>query len=172
MTYKVPLPFIKYVCYTCEWVLCENLCKHQVVILLTCTDFIKKNIIQYCVSWYGYDHGGFVAMFVNCTYLHNYDNEFDDEKADEDHSEKPWVVDMCGLMMLDHASPNVEKKKDHNQPSSSSIPIEKMFVQMGDIMQEIINEVKEGGIQFIDHTTSLLRVNAIDVQSICLFQGE
>jgi len=32
MTYKVPLPFTKYVCCTCEWVLHGNLCKHQVVV--------------------------------------------------------------------------------------------------------------------------------------------
>ncbi len=37
MTYKVPLPFTKYVCCTCEWVMHGNLCKHQVAILLTCT---------------------------------------------------------------------------------------------------------------------------------------
>ncbi len=39
---------------------------------------------------------------------------------------------------------------------------------MGDIMQGIINEVKEGGVQLIDHTTSLLRVIEIDVQGIHL----
>jgi hypothetical protein len=39
----------------------------------------------------------------------------------------------------------VEKEKDHNQPSSSSTSIEKAIAWMGDIMQEIINEVKEGG---------------------------
>jgi hypothetical protein len=39
---------------------------------------------------------------------------------------------------------------------------------MGDIMQEIINEVKEGGVQLIDHTTSLLCVIATNVQSIRL----
>jgi hypothetical protein len=44
-------------------------------------------------------------------------------------------------------SPNVEKENDHNQPSSSSAPTEKIFASMGDIMQEIINEVKEGGVQ-------------------------
>ncbi len=42
MTYKVPLPFTKYVYCTCEWALRGNLCKHQVAIFLTCTDFIKK----------------------------------------------------------------------------------------------------------------------------------
>ncbi len=42
--------------------------------------------------------------------------------------------------------PNVGKKKDHNQPSSSSTSMEKAFVRMGDIMQKITNEVKEGGV--------------------------
>jgi len=39
---------------------------------------------------------------------------------------------------------------------------------MGNIMQKIINEVKEGGVQFIDHTISLLRVIETNVQSIRL----
>ncbi len=42
-----------------------------------------------------------------------------------------------------------------------------MFIQMGDIMQEIINEVKEGGVQLIDHTTLLLHVIAPNVWGIC-----
>jgi len=62
------------------------------------------------------------------------DNESDDEKANGNHSEKPWVVDMCELMRLDDTSPNVEKKKDHNQPSSSSTSMEKTLARMGDIM--------------------------------------
>jgi len=108
MTYKVPFPFTKYVCCACEWALRGNLCKHQVAIFLTCTDLIKKNIIQYCGTWYGFDYGGFAAMFANPTYLHIYDNEFDDEKADE---ENPWVVNMCKHMRPNDTSPNVEKKK-------------------------------------------------------------
>jgi hypothetical protein len=39
---------------------------------------------------------------------------------------------------------------------------------MGDIMHEIINEIKEGGVQFINHTTSLLCVVTIDVRGIHL----
>jgi hypothetical protein len=34
---------------------------------------------------------------------------------------------------------------------------------MGDIMQKIINEVKEGGVQLIDHNISLLLVIATNV---------
>ncbi|CAK9218640.1 unnamed protein product [Sphagnum troendelagicum] len=107
-------------------------------------------------------------MFTDLTYLHIYDNESDDEEADEDHFEKPWVVDMCELMRPDDTSSNVEKEKDHNQPSSSSTSTKKMFARMGAIMQEIINEVKEGGVQLIDHTTSLLHVIATDEQGIRL----
>ncbi len=85
MTYKVPFPFTKYICCTCEWVLCGNLCKHQVVIISTCIDFNKENIIQYCGTWYGSDCGGFATMFANPTYLHIYDNESNDEDNNEDH---------------------------------------------------------------------------------------
>jgi hypothetical protein len=46
--------------------------------------------------------------------------------------------------------------------------MEKTFAQIGDIMQKIINEVKEGGVQLIDHTTSLLRVIATNVRGIHL----
>jgi hypothetical protein len=68
--------------------------KHQVAIFLTCTNLTKKYIIQYCGTWYGFDHEGFATMFEDPTYLHIYDNEFDDEKIDKNHLEKPWVVDM------------------------------------------------------------------------------
>jgi hypothetical protein len=43
--------------------------------------------------------------------LQIYDNEYDDEKANEDHFEKPWVVDMCELMKPDDTSPIVKKRK-------------------------------------------------------------
>jgi hypothetical protein len=94
---------------------------------------ISLNIVQYCETWYGFDHEGFITMFVDLTYLHIYDNEHDDEKVDEYHSEEPWVVDMCELMKPNDTSPNVGKKKDHNQPSSSSIPTEKNICSNGSL---------------------------------------
>ncbi len=36
--------------------------------------------------------------------------------------------------------------------------MEIILTQMGDVMQEIIYEIKKGGIQLIDHATSLLHV--------------
>ncbi len=64
VTYKVSLLFTKYVSYTCEWVLCENLCKHQVVILLMCIDFTKENIIQYYGTCYGSNREGFQTLYI------------------------------------------------------------------------------------------------------------
>jgi hypothetical protein len=75
-------------------------------------------------------------MFVDLTYLHIYDNESNDEEVDENHFEEPWIVDMCEFMTPNDTSLNVEKKKDHNQLSSSSTPMEKSLAQMGDIMQK------------------------------------
>jgi len=62
-----------------------------------------------------------------------------------------------------HTHKNHNKIKSFRIPSniclkSSSTPVEKSFTWMGDIMQEIINEVKEGAVQLINHTTSLLCV--------------
>jgi len=88
VTYKGWLPFTKYVSYTCEWVLRENLCKHQIVIFLACIDFTKENIIQYCGTCYGSNCEDFVVMFADFTYLHLYNNEFNDE-PNEDDIEKP-----------------------------------------------------------------------------------
>jgi hypothetical protein len=87
-----------------------------------------KKISFNIVRWYGSNHGGFVAMSVDPTYLHIYDNESIDEKADENHSKKPWVVDVFWLMTLNDTSPNVEKEKDHNRLSNSFSPMEKMLV--------------------------------------------
>jgi hypothetical protein len=62
-------------------------------------------------------------MVANPTYLHLYDNEFNDGEPNEDDIEEPWVVNMGGLLTLDVTSPNVEGEKDHNQPSISNAPI-------------------------------------------------
>jgi hypothetical protein len=53
---------------------------------------------------------------------------------------------MGGLLTLDDTSPNVEGNKNHNQPSISNALAERALAQIGDGVQEIINEVKEGGI--------------------------
>jgi len=65
VTYNFHAPFTKYASYTCEWALCKNLCKHQIVIFITCTNLISNNIIEYCGTWYGTNYNGFKTMFAN-----------------------------------------------------------------------------------------------------------
>jgi hypothetical protein len=36
---------------------------------MTCIDLILNNIIDYCGTWYGINHGEFKAMFVDLTCL-------------------------------------------------------------------------------------------------------
>ncbi len=64
-------------------------------------------------------------MFVDLTYLHLYDNKFNDKEPNEDVVVKPWVFNMGGLLTLDDISPNVEGNKDHNQPLISNASIKK-----------------------------------------------
>jgi hypothetical protein len=67
--YKVWAPFIAYACCVYEWALCNNLCKHQIIVLLTCTYLTKGNIIEYCGTWFRTNCGGFKTMFMDPTYL-------------------------------------------------------------------------------------------------------
>ncbi len=43
--YVVKFPFI--FCCTCEWALRGNMCKHQIVVILTCIDISQEDIIHY-----------------------------------------------------------------------------------------------------------------------------
>jgi hypothetical protein len=58
VTYVVKFPFTEIFCCTCEWALRRNMCKHQIVVLLTCTNISQEDIIHYCGTWYGSHHGG------------------------------------------------------------------------------------------------------------------
>jgi hypothetical protein len=58
-------PFFQYACYKYEWALRRNLCKHQIVVILTCINITQINIIKYCGTWYGFDHRKLAPMFVD-----------------------------------------------------------------------------------------------------------
>jgi hypothetical protein len=65
VTYQVKYPFAQFACCTCKWALQRNLCKHQIMVILTCTNNTQENIIEYCGTQYGYEHGRLATMFVN-----------------------------------------------------------------------------------------------------------
>jgi len=74
--YKIHAPLTKYASCTCGWALQGNFCKHQIVVLLTCTNFTVENIIEYCGTYYGTHHGDLKCMFVKPTYLQLDDGVF------------------------------------------------------------------------------------------------
>jgi hypothetical protein len=45
---QMKYPFFQYTCCTYEWALRRNLCKHQIVVILTCINITQVNIIKYC----------------------------------------------------------------------------------------------------------------------------
>jgi len=45
--YVVKFSFTKIFCCTCEWALRRNMCKHQIVVILTCIDIFQEDIIHY-----------------------------------------------------------------------------------------------------------------------------
>ncbi len=77
--YKILAPFIEYTNCTCEWALRSNFCKHQIVVLLTCTNLTMENITEYCSMYYGTHCGGLKCMFANLGYLQLDDGASDDE---------------------------------------------------------------------------------------------
>ncbi len=44
--YTLKFPFTEMFCCTCEWALRGNMCKHQIVVILTCTDISQEDIIH------------------------------------------------------------------------------------------------------------------------------
>jgi hypothetical protein len=96
-------------------------------------------------------------MFIDPTYLHFYDKYNDEEPKVED----PWVVDVGGLKIQDDTlARNVGGKSDINLPLNLKTPTHRTFMHMNATMQKILDEVKEGDVQSIDHATSLLHVVA------------
>jgi hypothetical protein len=77
-----------------------NLCKHQVLVLLTSNDLTKDNIIKYCGTWFGSNCGGFQAMFTNLGYL-QLDDRVSNGKDNEDvQVEEPGIIDIDGFMTM------------------------------------------------------------------------
>jgi hypothetical protein len=78
--YIVKFLFTEIFCYTCEWALRGNMCKHQIVVIFTCIDIFQEDIIHYCGTWYGSHHGGLGHMFANPQHIPNYMECNDDDK--------------------------------------------------------------------------------------------
>ncbi len=80
VTYVVKFPFTEISCCTCEWASQRNMCKHQIVVILTCIDITQKDIIHYCGTRYGSHCGRLGHMFMDPQHIPNYMESNDDNK--------------------------------------------------------------------------------------------
>jgi len=92
--YIVKFPFTEIFCSTCEWALRGNMCKHQIVVIFTCTD------IHYCGTCYGSHRGGLGHMFVDPPYVPD-DMESNDDDEDEHFEGDDGIMEFDVLMNME-----------------------------------------------------------------------
>ncbi len=99
--YAMKFSFTKIFCYTCEWALRGNMCKHQIVVILTCTNITHEDIIHYYGTWYGSHCVGLGHMFVDPQTIPD-DMESNDDGEDAHLEGDDGIMEFDGLMTMEH----------------------------------------------------------------------
>ncbi len=77
-----------------------NICKHQIAVILTCTDISQKDIIHYCGTWYGSHRERFGHMFTNPGHIPD-DMESNDDDEDEHLEGHDGIMEFDRLMNME-----------------------------------------------------------------------
>jgi hypothetical protein len=128
----------------------RQLCKHQVVILLTCTNLTTKNIIEYCGMYYGTHRDGLKCMFANLAYLQLDDGVSIDEDYNQDSVDEVAIVNIGGLIVMDEDScfDNVNVLK------GSSAPMDQPLAYLHETMVKITAKcTTSASIELCDHAS-------------------
>jgi len=165
--YVVKFPFTEIFCCTYEWALQGNMCKHQIVVILTCTNIFQKDIIHYCGTWYGSHYGRLGHMLANPQHIPN-DMESNDDDKDEHLESDHGIMEFDGLMNMEQNDLPMGALIRSNDTINSSTPIERALTQLVTTMQEITNECKKGDVTLCEHATSHMRVLACNIHNIHL----
>ncbi len=136
--YVVKSPFTEITCCTCEWALRGNMCKHQIVAILTCTNIFREDIIHYYGTWYGSHCGGLNHMFADPQHIPN-DMESNDDDKDEHLESDDGIMEFDGLMNMEQNDVPMGAIVGSNDTIKSSTPMEKALAQLVTTMQEITN---------------------------------
>jgi len=143
------------------------MCKHQIVVILTCTYISQKDIIHYYGTWYGSHCGGLGHMFVDLRHILNDMESNDDDKVEHLESDD-GIMEFDGFMNMEQNDLSMGAIVGSNDTISSSTLMENALAQLVTIMQEITNECKEGDVTFCEHATSHMRVLACNIHNIHL----
>jgi hypothetical protein len=150
--YKIHAPFTKYASFTCEWALQGNFYKHQIVVLLMCTNLTTNNIIDYCGMYYGTHRGGLKCMFTNSRYLQFKNGASNDEDYNQDLVDEVGIVDIGGLIATDGDS----CLDNLNVLEGSSTPMDRTLIRLCEIMVDItIDSIASASVELCNHARSL-----------------
>jgi hypothetical protein len=143
------------------------MCKHQIVVILTCIDISQEDIIHYCGTWYGSHRGRLGHVFTDPRHIPN-DMEFNDDDEDEHLEGDDGIMEFDGLRSMEQSDLPMGAIVGSSDTINSSMSIERVFAQLVTIMQEIINECNEGNVTLYEHATSHMRVLACNIHNIHL----
>ncbi len=143
------------------------MCKHQIVVIITCTYIFQEDIIHYCGTWYGSHRGGLNHMFSDPRHILD-DMEFNDDNDNEHLEGDDGIIEFDGLMNMEESDLPMGAIVGFNDTINSSTPMERVLAQLVTTMQEITNEYKKGDVTFSEHATSHMRVLAYNICNIHL----
>jgi len=143
------------------------MCKHQIAVILTCTDNSQEDIIHYCGTWYGSHRGRLGHMFADPRHIPD-DMESNDDDEDKHFEGDDGIMEFDGLMNMEQNDLPMDAIVGSNDTINSLTPMERAFAQLVIIMQEITNECKEGNVTLCEHATSHMRVFTCNIHNIHL----
>jgi hypothetical protein len=127
--YVEKFPFTKIFCCTCEWALRKNMCKQQIMVILTCTNIFQEVIIHYCGTWYGSHCGGLGHMFVDPRHISD-DMESNDDDEYEHLEGDDGIMEFDGLMNMEQNDLPMGAIIGSNDTINSSTPMERALAQL------------------------------------------
>ncbi len=98
------------------------MCKHQIVVIFTCTNISQENIIHYYGTWYGSHRGGLGHILD--------DMESNDDDEDEHLEGDDGIMEFDGLMNMEKNDLPMGAIVGSNDTMNSSTPMERALAQL------------------------------------------
>ncbi len=99
------------------------MCKHQIVVILTCKDIFHKDIIHYSGTWYGSHRGRLGHMFVDPQHILD-DMESNDDDEYEHLENDDGIMEFDGFMNMEQSDLLMGAIIRSNDTINSSTPTE------------------------------------------------
>jgi hypothetical protein len=106
-------------------------------------------------------------MFANPRHIPD-DMESNDDDEDEHFEGDDGIMEFDGLMNMEQNDLPMGAIVGSDDTINSSTPMERVFAQLVNTMQEFTNECKESDMTLCEHATSHMRILACNIRNICV----